>query len=162
MIITFRGRLVEELSSICLQLKAVFSCHSALPYERTCSSYQRQVNSSGCRTYALPFKDCLVVLFYDWPRNRRPDGYRITDTAASCCSRRGSQAPDSYVWPPSVSTNSYRTRASYDSEFKSIYLVAVAGLLFGRRYLARNLYIPRCKQPLGLKSQSSIFLSRFL
>jgi hypothetical protein len=44
---------------------------------------------------------------------------------------------------PLVSTNSYCTHASYDSEFKVFYLVA--GLLFGRRYLACNLYIPRCK-----------------
>jgi hypothetical protein len=88
-------------------------CLTSVPVPR----YHSQVNSSYRLTYALPFRDRLVVWFRDWLQNRRPDGYRITDRAASCCPQ-DLPARHTQMFGPVVSTNSYCTRASYDSEFK--------------------------------------------
>jgi hypothetical protein len=70
---------------------------------------------------------------------------------------RGSQAPYSDVWPPSFPP-SHIVHAPLTIRIQSIYLVA--GLLFGRRYLACNLYIPRCKQPTssGLQGTAPSFV----
>jgi hypothetical protein len=57
---------------------------------------------------------------------------------------RGSQAPYTNGWPPRFHQLILYARL-LRFRIQSIYLVA--GLLFGRRYLACNLYIPRCKQP---------------
>lgn len=129
--------------SVCLQSQSDISCHSALLYKLTSSPVPKASQFQLSSHLRAAVQGLLVVLFCDWPKNRRPDGYRITDRAASCCPVRfpGEEVRHLIqMFGPFVSTNSYCTRASYDSEFKSIYLVA--GLLFGRRYLACNLYYP--------------------
>jgi hypothetical protein len=121
MTLTFRGRLlrnvVEEIpASACKSVRYLISqCIAMQAYAFTGTkgrSVPVIVALTRCRS-GIAWSSCSVI------------GYRIgalIDTesqlhAARQISWRASQAPYSDVWP-FVSTNSYCTRASYDSELK--------------------------------------------